>query len=878
MASKSRNKHKNRWDDLCEDNSRNSKPAIPGYPDDEEYDYSDENEDVYSDTNAYSDENSNSDYSENDEYEEEYPNEDDYAENNEHIDETVQFDSAKYTKEEDCVELKPIKLDAPAPLLDKQKSKNLTFGEDFRVEDVVFPPIKSEPEADSKEKKKLKTSENQNSVSGEIAIENEDDSEKVSILNIAKLRAAAFWNKIAPQCAKTGTLCLSWLLPLLTFAKKYTVLAFTFFRSVEETESASKELTAEHSSEPTAEQFPEQAPAHAGKHVPLKTQSASEEQTFAETQIFSQPKLEIPETPTKPTAINENKVSRNQNDADDKNKKTKEIIDKDAIRVEDEIQFRVPLDKKEKIEEVDSEDEDFDEEEYLAAIRSARIKIASVAALILLSVGLYFGYARFFKNSGSLDIAGATLEDNNEPGGKSREPEKKKSSTNQSDLNRNTLFSVPNNTANKSTSKSSNNAANGGISSDNRWSGMEVAPSQKYASEVNGSLPEIEESPSVPLRDHEEFDYNNDYSVTTNEPDSMPNYFDETGDNDQSDNDYGKTTNDLPELADLPVFDSGARPNVTSEAGTDLDANSLDAYALDSTTLDADSLDTNALDSNNMDYDNLNHGSSNSGSLTSSGVLDSNSGSVQDSKYNDFAEKESEPPSASPKELHSNNANTRSIGKNTGNKLSANLDGREITLPGNAEQLPVPTSARSARGNLATAQREEKTELLEAVPYSAATSTKDDPTLDSFLVQPHPQFGNDEPRQEDDSQNEYALPALLPQISLQANNNINNLTSKNNTDNFPGGIASSQNTIQLGNAADQAVNPQGRVYVVKDGDNLFNIAKRQLGSVARWNEIYRLNRQIIGKDVDYLTPGLELQLPPDNLAGTNSQSKSRTRK
>jgi nucleoid-associated protein YgaU len=65
----------------------------------------------------------------------------------------------------------------------------------------------------------------------------------------------------------------------------------------------------------------------------------------------------------------------------------------------------------------------------------------------------------------------------------------------------------------------------------------------------------------------------------------------------------------------------------------------------------------------------------------------------------------------------------------------------------------------------------------------------------------------------------------------------------------------------------------GRVYVVQEGDNLYNIARHELGKASRWAEIYDLNRDAIGKQFDYLTPGMRLALPTDRGAseGTVTQ-------
>ena len=53
------------------------------------------------------------------------------------------------------------------------------------------------------------------------------------------------------------------------------------------------------------------------------------------------------------------------------------------------------------------------------------------------------------------------------------------------------------------------------------------------------------------------------------------------------------------------------------------------------------------------------------------------------------------------------------------------------------------------------------------------------------------------------------------------------------------------------------------VYVVEQGDTLFDIARRRLGKASRWVEIYDLNRDALGDDFDYLKPGTELVMPSD---------------
>ncbi len=61
------------------------------------------------------------------------------------------------------------------------------------------------------------------------------------------------------------------------------------------------------------------------------------------------------------------------------------------------------------------------------------------------------------------------------------------------------------------------------------------------------------------------------------------------------------------------------------------------------------------------------------------------------------------------------------------------------------------------------------------------------------------------------------------------------------------------------------------MYVVREGDTLFDVAKFELGKASRWVEIYELNRDILGQQFDYLTPGMQLVLPNNQPGGTLTQ-------
>jgi nucleoid-associated protein YgaU len=54
--------------------------------------------------------------------------------------------------------------------------------------------------------------------------------------------------------------------------------------------------------------------------------------------------------------------------------------------------------------------------------------------------------------------------------------------------------------------------------------------------------------------------------------------------------------------------------------------------------------------------------------------------------------------------------------------------------------------------------------------------------------------------------------------------------------------------------------PVGRRYTVKPGDNLGSIAKSQLGSTKRWQDLLAANSKVL-KDPKQLKPGMTLVIP-----------------
>lgn len=70
--------------------------------------------------------------------------------------------------------------------------------------------------------------------------------------------------------------------------------------------------------------------------------------------------------------------------------------------------------------------------------------------------------------------------------------------------------------------------------------------------------------------------------------------------------------------------------------------------------------------------------------------------------------------------------------------------------------------------------------------------------------------------------------------------------------------------------------PEPQNYTVVKNDNLWNIAKAHLGDGNRWQEIYSLNSDVIGQNPDLIYAGTDLKMPAgaENLASSDYMVKS----
>ncbi len=74
-------------------------------------------------------------------------------------------------------------------------------------------------------------------------------------------------------------------------------------------------------------------------------------------------------------------------------------------------------------------------------------------------------------------------------------------------------------------------------------------------------------------------------------------------------------------------------------------------------------------------------------------------------------------------------------------------------------------------------------------------------------------------------------------------------------------VAQNSQPLEQGQQAQSANSLEPRSYTVRSGDNLWNIAKDNLGDATKWNDIYKMNADVLGANPDLIRPGTTIQLP-----------------
>jgi nucleoid-associated protein YgaU len=79
---------------------------------------------------------------------------------------------------------------------------------------------------------------------------------------------------------------------------------------------------------------------------------------------------------------------------------------------------------------------------------------------------------------------------------------------------------------------------------------------------------------------------------------------------------------------------------------------------------------------------------------------------------------------------------------------------------------------------------------------------------------------------------------------------------------IPAKPASSDVPTTASGARARPADPTRRTYQVQPGDTFYEIARSQLGSSSRWQELFELNKEIVHGDPKRLHVGQVLVLPP----------------
>ena len=95
---------------------------------------------------------------------------------------------------------------------------------------------------------------------------------------------------------------------------------------------------------------------------------------------------------------------------------------------------------------------------------------------------------------------------------------------------------------------------------------------------------------------------------------------------------------------------------------------------------------------------------------------------------------------------------------------------------------------------------------------------------------------------------------IIDKMDKASNTNIANINQEN------ANYEAANKKPESSNQVSDAGNSQYASYTIKSGDTLWDIATEKLGSGARWQEIYDLNKDVIS-DPDLIQPGWVLKLP-----------------
>ena len=132
-------------------------------------------------------------------------------------------------------------------------------------------------------------------------------------------------------------------------------------------------------------------------------------------------------------------------------------------------------------------------------------------------------------------------------------------------------------------------------------------------------------------------------------------------------------------------------------------------------------------------------------------------------------------------------------------------------------------------------------------PKTAVVAQAPTPAADSAVAGQSGQAGGE--------QNQFGEPQDNT-TSASGSDNGSTLDKTASADNI-GDKASAGNNHGL----EQQAAPASKVYTIRSGDCLWNIAKDQLGDATKWSDIYKMNGDVLGANPGMIRPGMSINLP-----------------
>lgn len=136
----------------------------------------------------------------------------------------------------------------------------------------------------------------------------------------------------------------------------------------------------------------------------------------------------------------------------------------------------------------------------------------------------------------------------------------------------------------------------------------------------------------------------------------------------------------------------------------------------------------------------------------------------------------------------------------------------------------------------------------------------------SHRVTPKVQYHSDKLASASKAPEAHAVKPVAPQKHVETYTPQPQAADQSQTvqDQFQGDQTQVQPAVDAAGNPIEQVEAQPTAYTIKSGDCLWNIAKDKMGDGLKWNEIYDMNKDVLGSNPDLIRPGTTIQLPGTN--------------